>query len=178
MLCVQFAHPIAGLTGSALSFLFPHLSRSVASRPAELGKTLMWAFGCNLLLVATGAGLLLLAGERLIRSWAGADVARSAAGLLPCVVAGSALMGLSVTATYALLAMGDFRLVALANMAMRVLMLVAILLAGIAPQGVGAGVDAAGLWGDVPDALRASVAEAAEAAPCARVCAWHRRGAL
>ena len=128
MLCVQFAHPIAGLTGSALSFLFPHLSRSVAERPAELAKTLAWAFVCNLALVATGAGLLLFAGERLIRSWAGADVARSAAGLLPCVVAGSALMGLSVTATYALLAMGDFRLVALANMAMRVLMLVAILL--------------------------------------------------
>jgi len=127
MLCVQFAHPIAGLTGAALSFLFPHLSRSVASRPAELVRTLVWAFACNLMLVATGAGLLLFVGERLIRSWAGAAVASSASGLLPRVVAGSALMGLSVTATYALLALGDFRMVALANMAMRVVMLVAVL---------------------------------------------------
>ena len=86
------------------------------------------AFVCNLLLVAAGAGLLLFSGERLIRSWAGAEVARSAAELLPCVVAGSALMGLSVTATYALLAMGNFRLVAIANMATRVMMLLAILL--------------------------------------------------
>lgn len=129
LLCVQFAHPIAGLTGSALSFLFPYLSMRVtsATRP-ELVKTLLRAFVCNLLLVGTGAGLLLTFGERLIRSWAGPAVARAAAELLPCVVLGSALMGLSVTATYAQLALGNFRLVAVFSMGTRAVMLVAILL--------------------------------------------------
>jgi O-antigen/teichoic acid export membrane protein len=55
-------------------------------------------------------------------------IARGAAGLLPCVVVSSALMGLSVTATYALLALGNFRLVAVASMAMRAIMLLAIVL--------------------------------------------------
>jgi O-antigen/teichoic acid export membrane protein len=129
LLCVQFAHPIAGLTGSALSFLFPHLSMRVTTATrSQLVKTLLQAFLCNLLLVTTGAGLLLFFGERLIRSWAGPLVARGAAELLPCVVVGSALMGLSVTATYALLALGNFRLVAIASMAMRAIMLLAILL--------------------------------------------------
>ena len=129
LLCVQFAHPVAGLTGSALSFLFPHLSLQVArATRSELVKTLLHAFLCNLLLVTTGAGLLLFFGERLIRSWAGPMIARGAAGLLPYVVVGSALMGLSVTATYALLALGNFRLVAIASMAMRAIMLLAIIL--------------------------------------------------
>ena len=129
LLCVQFAHPIAGLTGSALSFLFPHLSmRATTATRSELVKTLLQAFLCNLLLVTTGAGLLLAFGERLIRSWAGPAVAHGAAELLPRVVVGSALMGLSVTATYALLALGNFRLVAIANMAIRAVMLLAILL--------------------------------------------------
>jgi O-antigen/teichoic acid export membrane protein len=129
LLCVQFAHPIAGLTGSALSFLFPHLSMRVTTATrSQLVKTLLQAFLCNLLLVTTGAGLLLFFGERLIRSWAGPLVARGAAELLPCVVVGSALMGLSLTATYALLALGNFRLVAIASMAMRAIMLLAILL--------------------------------------------------
>ncbi len=129
LLCVQFAHPIAGLTGSALSFLFPHLSlRVVAASRSELVNTLLRAFVCNLLLVTTGAALLLAFGERLIRSWAGPIVATSAAGLLPRVVIGSALMGLSVTATYALLALGSFRLVAVVSMTTRGIMLLAMLL--------------------------------------------------
>ena len=128
LLCVQFAHPVAGLTGSALSFLFPHLSQRVmiATR-AQLSRTLLRAFACNLLLVSAGAGLLLVFGERVIRVWAGTIVAGEAAKLLPYIVLGSALLGLSVTATYALLAMGMFRLVAITSMAMRALMLVLIL---------------------------------------------------
>lgn len=128
LLCVQFAHPIAGLTGSALSFLFPHLSmRVVSATRSDLVRTLLVAFSCNVLLVTTGAGLMLVFGDRLIRSWAGPVVANSAAMLLPLIVTGSALVGLSVTATYALLAFGDFRFVAFSGMAMRALMLVAIL---------------------------------------------------
>ena len=129
LLCVQFAHPIAGLTGSALSFLFPHLSRRVgAGHRSELIRTLRTAFLANLLLVAAGAGLLLVFGERILRVWAGAAIAHTAAQLLPLVVLGSALMGLSVTATYALLALGNFRMLAFFSIAVRAMLLLLILL--------------------------------------------------
>jgi O-antigen/teichoic acid export membrane protein len=129
LLSVQFAHPIAGLTGSALSFLFPHLSlKGATASRSELTRTIARAFLCNLLLVSSGAALLLLFGERIIRTWGGPAVAHEAAQLLPFVVLGSALLGLSVTATYALLALGDFRLIAISGIAIRALLLQLILL--------------------------------------------------
>jgi len=129
LLCVQFAHPIAGLTGSALSFLFPHLSRRVgAGDRSELIQTLRKAFLANFLLVATGAGLLLVFGEGILRAWAGAAIAHTAAHLLPLVVLGSALMGLSVTPTYALLALGNFRMLAFFSIAVRAMLLLLLIL--------------------------------------------------
>jgi O-antigen/teichoic acid export membrane protein len=84
---------------------------------------LLKAFLCNLLLVAFGAGMLLLIGNRLIQAWAGVAVARSAARIFPPIVLGSALMGLSVTGIYAMLALGLFRTVSLISLASRGLML-------------------------------------------------------
>lgn len=112
-LCVQLAQPIFGLTAAALHFLFPYLSgRASKVSQAELKRTVLLAFACNFLLVAAGAGLLLLFGERLLRAWGGASIAQSAAPVLPLVVLGSALLGLSVTGNYAMLALGRVRTVA------------------------------------------------------------------
>ena len=123
-LCVQFAHPIFGLTASGLSFLFPYLSgRASTLSSAVLKRTLLKAFACNLLLVACGASLLLLLGPRLIRLWAGPVVARSATKILLPIVLSSALMGLSVTGTYAMQALGHFRTVALISLGSRTAML-------------------------------------------------------
>lgn len=123
-LCVQFAQPIFGLNASGLHFLFPYLSGRVNTLSnAGLKKTLLKAFCCNLLLVACGAGTLLLIGNRLIRLWAGAVVAQSAASILTPIILGSALMGLSVTGTYAMQALGRFREVALISLASRTVML-------------------------------------------------------
>ncbi len=123
-LCVQFSHPIFGLTAAALNFLFPYLSERASSIPgAVLKQTLLKAFACNLLLVAIAAGLLLIFGDSLIRIWAGPEVARSAAQILPPIVLGSALMGLSVTGTYAMQALGHFRTVAYISLAGRMTML-------------------------------------------------------
>jgi O-antigen/teichoic acid export membrane protein len=123
-LCVQFAQPIYGLTASGLHFLFPYLSgRAGVISSAALKQTVLKAFLCNLLLVACGAGALLLFGDRLIRIWAGAAVAKDAAGILPPIVFGSALMGLSVTGTYAMQALGLFRTVALISLGGRAAML-------------------------------------------------------
>ena len=123
-LCVQFAHPIFGLSASGLNFLFPYLSgRASTLSRADLKRTLGLAFACNLLLVACGAGLLLLMGPRLIRLWAGPIVAQSATKILAPIVVGSALMGLSVTGTYAMQALGLFRTVALISLGSRAAML-------------------------------------------------------
>jgi O-antigen/teichoic acid export membrane protein len=116
-LCVQFAHPIFGLTASALHFLFPYLSsRAGDIQNPALKRTLLKAFACNLALVVCGACVLLLAGSHLLRIWAGAAVAARAAKIFPLIVLSSALAGLSVTGTYALQALGLFRTVALLSL--------------------------------------------------------------
>jgi O-antigen/teichoic acid export membrane protein len=123
-LCVQFAHPIFGLSASGLNFLFPYLSgRASTLSSAALKRTLLKAFACNLLLVACGAAMLLLLGPRLIRLWAGPAVALSATKILLPIVLSSALMGLSVTGTYAMQALGEFRIVALISLGSRTAML-------------------------------------------------------
>jgi O-antigen/teichoic acid export membrane protein len=123
-LCVQFAQPIFGLTASGLHFIFPYLSgRAGIISNSELKRTVLKAFACNLLLVGCGAGALLFFGDRLIRIWAGAAVAHDAAAILPPIVLGSALMGLSVTGTYAMQALNLFRLVAFISLGGRAVML-------------------------------------------------------
>ncbi len=112
-LCVQFAHPITGLSASGLSFLFPLLSnRAGAAQGEGFRAVALKAFLCNLIIVACGSALLLIWGDQLIRVWAGPVVAESAMRILPPIVAGSALMGLSVTGTYTLQALGEFQMVA------------------------------------------------------------------
>lgn len=123
-LCVQFAQPIFGLTASGLHFLFPYLSGKTGTiSGSSLKRTLLKAFLCNFILVASCAGMLLLVGNRLILIWAGSAVAHSAAGIFPPIVLGSALMGLSVTGTYAMQALGLFRTVALISLGGRAAML-------------------------------------------------------
>ena len=119
-LCIQFAEPLFGLTASGLSFFFPYLSgrASTLSRVA-LERILLKAFLCNLLLVSSGAGFLLLFGSRILRIWAGAQVAQSATSIFPLIVVGSALSGLSVTGIYAMQALGLFRVVACISLGSR-----------------------------------------------------------
>ena len=126
-LCVQFSQPIFGLTASGLHFIFPYLSGRVSTLSAEtLKRTLLKIFASNFVLVACGASGLLLMGDRLIEAWAGPAVAQCAAPILPAVVLGFALMGLSVTGTYAMLALGHFRTVACISLASRGVMLLAM----------------------------------------------------
>jgi O-antigen/teichoic acid export membrane protein len=117
-LCVQFSHPILGLTASGLNFVFPYISSRAGTIPSSgLKRTLLKVFTCNFLLVALGAGVLLFLGDHLIRIWAGPAVALAAAPILPPIVLGSALMGLSVTGSYAMQALGQFRTVAFISLA-------------------------------------------------------------
>lgn len=123
-LCVQFAHPIFGLTGASLNFLFPYLSGR-AGQISRIGlRHIVWkAIACNALFVAAASGALLLFGNDLIRIWAGDAVARKAASVFAPIVAGTALLGLGVTGTYALQALGSFRAVAYFSLAGKAAML-------------------------------------------------------
>lgn len=126
-LCVQFSQPLHGLTASGLQFLFPYLSVRVETlSTAELKRTLVKVLLCNLALVACGAGTLLLIGRWLLRTWAGPSVAETAINILPPIVLGTALMGLSVTGSYAMAAFGLFRAVAAISLSTRGAMLLAM----------------------------------------------------
>jgi O-antigen/teichoic acid export membrane protein len=127
-LCIQFAQPIFGLTASGLNFIFPYLSgRADTISSGALKQTLLKTLLCNFLMVGSGAGVLLLLGDRLIRVWAGPIVAHRAAGILPLIVIGSALMGLSVTGIYAMQALGSFRTVACISLGGRTAMLLVMI---------------------------------------------------
>ena len=106
-LCVQMAQPIAGITASALHFVFPYLARTTETGGLQglrvkVAKVLI----CNLLLVSVEAGVLLRFGGRLIRIWAPSVALHMPPSVLPVAVLASALVGLSVTGTYAMLAIG------------------------------------------------------------------------
>lgn len=119
-LCVQFSHPIFGMTASGLQFLFPYLSARVDTVPrAALRRMLAKAFLCNLLMVLCGASILLLAGGWLLHMWAGPKVAGAAMEILPRIVLGSALMGLSVTGSYTMAAFGLFRTITVLSLSTR-----------------------------------------------------------
>jgi O-antigen/teichoic acid export membrane protein len=117
-LCVQMAQPIYGIAAAALHFLFPYLAgRRMNSPVTTLRTPILKAFGANLLIVVVGAATALLFGKRFLNAWIGATVAHAATEVLTPVVLSFALLGLSVTAYYALLAFGLVRTVTLVNLA-------------------------------------------------------------
>ena len=123
-LCIQLSQPIFGLTASALHFVFPYLSgRLEAISASGLRRAVAQAFAVNLLFVSAGAALLLLFGTRVLRAWAGEEIARETVPIFSLVVIGSALLGLSVTGTYVMLALGRVRTVTWLSVAGGIVML-------------------------------------------------------
>ena len=135
-LCVQMAQPIYGIASSGLHFLFPYLSgRNAVSPRAAIRKSILAAFAVNFLIVAVGTGVLLLFGRAVLYAWVGPSVAQSAAGILGPIAWSFALLGLSVTAYYSLLALGHVQVVTALNLTGGLTML--LLMAWLLPlQGV------------------------------------------
>jgi O-antigen/teichoic acid export membrane protein len=126
-LCAQMSQPLYGLTAAGLHFLFPHLaSRRANTAPAALRKILLAAFLANAFIVLAGAGLLLVFSGRLLRFLAPEPIAAACAPLLPSVLFGSALLALSVSGTYAMLALGRVRPVTYINLAGAVALILVI----------------------------------------------------
>jgi O-antigen/teichoic acid export membrane protein len=117
-LCAQLAQPVYGLTAAGLHFLFPFIaSRHAEKNGIALSKTLLLAGAGNVVFVLTVAGSLLLLSDRLLHMLAPEALARTGSLLMPWVLAGSALLALSVTGAYALVALGRVRTVAGLNIA-------------------------------------------------------------
>lgn len=113
-LCAQLCQPVYGLTAAGLHFVFPYFAtRRVDESSDAITRTVLLALVANVILVLIGAGSLLGIGNRLLRLLANEDLARASAPMLPIVLAGSALLALSVTGSYALVALGRVRTAAL-----------------------------------------------------------------
>ncbi len=108
------AQPIYGIASSGLHFLFPYLSGR--SAVAAMKQPLLLSFAVNLLIVAVGTAILLLFGSAVLHAWVGPSIARSAAGILVPIVWSFALLGLSVTGYYGLLALGHVHMVTALNL--------------------------------------------------------------
>jgi O-antigen/teichoic acid export membrane protein len=116
-LCVQMAQPVYGIASSGLHFLFPYLSaRNAISEQFAIRKAVLAAFAVNLLIVAAGTGILLVYGPVALYAWVGRPVAQSAVSILTPIVCSFALLGLSVTGYYSLLALGHFHMVTALNL--------------------------------------------------------------
>lgn len=126
-LCAQLAQPIYGVAASGLHFLFPYLAgRRVAASVAVLRRAVLLALGANLALVLAGTLVLLFWGGTILHVWVGTKMAAEGTALLPLVVLSSAALGLSVTGSYAMLALRRVQAVTWLNVAGGASMLLAI----------------------------------------------------
>jgi O-antigen/teichoic acid export membrane protein len=127
-LSIQISEPLFGLTASSLSFFFPYLAgRAARLSPKTLRATVGKAFVLNLILISAGVALLLGFGQTIMRVWAGPAIAHSSREILPVIVMGSALSGLSVVGTYGAQALGMFRVVAFISILSRCALLMLML---------------------------------------------------
>ncbi len=115
-ICAQIAQPVYGLTAAGLHFLFPYIAfRRANDTPSALASIVIRSILANALLVAIGAGLLLAFSHPILRLLTTDAVREACAPLLGPVIASSALLALTVSGNYALLALGHPRVLALIN---------------------------------------------------------------
>jgi len=121
-LCTQIAQPIYGLAASSLHFLFPYLSNRRAA--GNSSRQAVWlALACNFVFVIASGLIVRNVGGHALMRWAGPDAAQAAAPVFSMIVWSSILLGLNVTGTYTLMAMGRIRVVTLLTFAAGCLML-------------------------------------------------------
>jgi O-antigen/teichoic acid export membrane protein len=123
-LCVQAAQPIHGLISSGMHFLFPHLTARYSFAPiAEIRRKVAMAIKVNILLVSALSLPVIVFGRHILTVWIGGNFAQQPPLMFPMIVCGFALLGLNVTAHYALLAVGQVRVVTYLNLGAGAIML-------------------------------------------------------
>ncbi len=137
-LCVQAAQPIHGLIASGMHFIFPHLSARYSVAPiSEIRRKVIVAIKVNIMLVAGLSLPVMVLGRYVLTRWIGTAFGQQPPLMFPLIVCSFALLGLNVTAHYALLAVGHVRVVTYLNLVAGVGMLVfmALLLPKLGLQG-------------------------------------------
>lgn len=128
-LCAQAAQTIHGIVGAGFHALFPHLSARLETEPlADLRHTVGIAFKTNLLLALALGIPVILFSRPILSLWMGPDFARQGWPILSILGGSFLLFALNVTAHYALLALGQVRLVTVLNLVAGAAMLVFMLL--------------------------------------------------
>ncbi|WP_263381604.1 lipopolysaccharide biosynthesis protein [Granulicella arctica] len=116
--CLRLVQPTYGLKAAGLHFLFPYLSGLYATseNPDEIRKPVSLALGLYIGITFLATAFALLYGRRLLGLWWGSRIAISSDLMLKPIVGSSALLGLSVTAYYALLALGNVQIFTWSNL--------------------------------------------------------------
>jgi O-antigen/teichoic acid export membrane protein len=123
-LCVQAAQPIHGMISSGMHFLFPHLSTRYPVVPlSEIRRKILLAFKVNGVLVFVLSLPLIVLGSRFLTWWVGPAFGQQSLLIFPIIVCSFALLGMNVTAHYALLAVGHVRIVTYLNLSAGIAML-------------------------------------------------------
>jgi O-antigen/teichoic acid export membrane protein len=128
---VQAAQPIHGLISSGMHFLFPHLSARYSIAPiSEIRHKVALAIKVNVALVGALSVPVIIFGKYFLPIWLGTAFVQQPALMFPLIACSFALLGMNVTAHYALLAAGQVRVVTylnfLAGIAMLLLMAILI----------------------------------------------------
>jgi O-antigen/teichoic acid export membrane protein len=123
-LCIQAAQPIHGLIASGMHFLFPHLSTRYSIDPiSEIRRKVISALKVNAILVVALCLPILAFGRHLLSIWIGPAFEQAPQQVLPIIACGFALLGMNVTAHYALLAVGQVKVVTYLNLLAGIIML-------------------------------------------------------
>lgn len=127
--CVQAAQPIHGLIASGLHFLFPHLSHRVSHFSSDdLKRVIVPVLCLNAILALCFSVPIAVFSKPLLSAWMGPAVALQAGTVLSIVAISFGLLGLNITGHYALLALGQVRLVSILNLVGGTAMLAAMML--------------------------------------------------
>src|SRR5262249_27439500 len=111
---------------SGLHFLFPYVSaRAREDSLTAVRRQILLTLAANVLLIAIGAGALLVWGELLLTKWVGPSMAQAGTSVLPLLVWSTAAQGLSIPGAYTLLALGQVRWVTFLSLGGGVAMLIA-----------------------------------------------------
>jgi O-antigen/teichoic acid export membrane protein len=121
-----------------MHFLFPHLSMRYPVAPiAEIRRKVALAIKVNFLLVSVLSLPVVFFGNYILKIWIGSAFDRQPRFLFPIIVCSFALLGLNITAHYALLAVGQVRVVTYLNLfaGVTMLLLMSLLIPGHGLQG-------------------------------------------
>ena len=115
--CVQAAQPIHGLLAAGLHCFFPHLGARLATTPtAQLRSLVHIVLVLNAMSAAALCIPVVVFSRLILRLWMGAGFAGQTWAVLSIVALGFGFLSLNVTGHYALLALGQVRLVAAVNL--------------------------------------------------------------